>query len=108
MRIWDISPRLLCQKHLIAEHRELHAVYSVILNSKKGYSKHPETLRWYGKLPALYKRHELLVSEMKKRNYKHKSPLIKTKGSSFQKKFINTKIEQFKILKKKKCKCLLK
>ena len=35
MRVWDISPKILCQKHLIAEHRELHAVYSIILKNKK-------------------------------------------------------------------------
>lgn len=99
MRIWDLPPERLCRKHLLAEHRELHAIYSVITNNKKGYSRHPETIRWVGKLPALKKRHELLVIEMGKRKYRH--------GSSDQDKLINTIREQKKILKNKKCDCLL-
>ena len=64
MRIWDILPKKLCRNHLLGEHRELHAIWSVIVNGKTGYAKHPETLRWKGKLKALYCRHEALVIEM--------------------------------------------
>jgi hypothetical protein len=60
MRIWDISPELLCRNHLLGEHRELHAMWTIITENKKGHSKHPETLRWNGKLKAMYFRHELL------------------------------------------------
>ena len=42
---------------------------------KKGYSRHPETLRWRGRLEALKVRHDLLVSEMRLRGYKHHSPV---------------------------------
>ena len=66
MRIWDISPSKLCKNHLLGEHRELHAMWAVITEHKKGYSLHPETLRWNGKLKAMYQRHEKLVDEMKK------------------------------------------
>lgn len=45
MRIWDISPGKLCKNHLLGEHRELHAIWTVITENKKGYSKHPETIR---------------------------------------------------------------
>ena len=62
MRIWDIAPKKLCRNHLLGEHRELHAIWSVIVNGKKGYARHPETLRWMGKLKALYGRHEALVA----------------------------------------------
>ena len=48
MRIWDISSKNLCRKHLIAEHEELHSLWSIIINNKRGYSKHPETSRWRG------------------------------------------------------------
>ena len=37
MRIWDISPKNLCRKHLIAEHGELHSLWSIIINNKRGY-----------------------------------------------------------------------
>jgi len=46
MRIWDLSPKKLCRAHLLGEHRELHAIWSVLVNGKKGYARHPETWAW--------------------------------------------------------------
>jgi hypothetical protein len=57
------------------EHRELHAIWNILTQNKSGYSRHPETLRWKGKLAALYLRHEELVYEMISRNYHHKTEL---------------------------------
>lgn len=107
MRIWDISPSLLCRQHLLGEHRELHAIWSVVTKKKKGYSNHPETLRWIGKLKALYIRHKTLVQEMKKRRYNHKSnlPFHLAKGKKIQDIFVNTINQQVEILKKKNCPC---
>ena len=48
MRIWDVNPGYLNRQSLLGEHRELHAIVSIIKNNKKGYSRHPETLRWMG------------------------------------------------------------
>lgn len=109
MRIWDLPPSRLCRNHLLGEHRELHAIWSVITKKKNGYSLHPETIRWKGKLAALYVRHESLVNEMKIRGYSHKSPLEKrlAKGKIIQSDFVNTVKEQSKILRKKNCHCLL-
>jgi len=109
MRIWDISPKKLCRLHLLGEHRELHAIWSIIVNNKKGYSNHPETLRWNGKLKALYLRHEKLVKEMEIRGFNHKSPLdIKfAKGSNKQKEYIDSIEKQIRILRNKSCECLL-
>ena len=75
MRVWDLPAACLCRSHLLAEHRELHAIWSIILNGKKGYSRHPEVLRWRGKLLALHARHEEQVREMEARGYRHRSPL---------------------------------
>ncbi|MFA6325031.1 MAG: pyrimidine dimer DNA glycosylase/endonuclease V [Candidatus Paceibacterota bacterium] len=112
MRVWDIHPKHLCRKHLLAEHRELHGLWNILTihHGKGGYSRHPETLRWVGKEKALYQRHQSLVKEFKVRGYHHYSPLnikyIKdSKGG--QKFFINTIKEQKEILKKKPCECLL-
>ncbi len=107
MRIWDLSPTRLCRNHLLAEHRELHAIWSIIVNRKKGYSQHPETRRWYGKLKALYRRHELLVSEMKKRGYRHDSPLAKglAEGVGRQNVLIDSLEKQRQLLKDKGCSC---
>lgn len=73
MRVWDaISPSRLCRKHLLAEHRETLCIWSVITNGKKGYSKHPETVRFRHNLNALVYRHSKLVDEATKRGYHFK------------------------------------
>ncbi len=107
MRIWDLSPKKLCRNHLLGEHRELHAMWVVITQNKKGYSMHPETIRWKGKLNAMYLRHEDLVKEMISRGYSHKSPLDKCKatGDSVQDVFIDSLLKQILILKEKGCAC---
>lgn len=107
MRVWDIPPERLCDKHLLGEHREIHAIWTVITEGKKGYSKHPETLRWVGRLKALYLRHELVVKEMRRRGFAHNSPLDKRKavGSSNQETFVNTFEEQVRMLRLKGCSC---
>lgn len=107
MRIWDIEPRKLCRSHLLGEHRELHAIWIIITEQKKGYSLHPETIRWKGKLKALYIRHEKLVNEMECRGYNHLSPLNKKTavGKSKQDIFVDLPKKQIQILKKKGCQC---
>jgi hypothetical protein len=49
MRIWDIPPDKLCRNHLLGEHNELHAMWNILTQGKKGYSNHPETKRWVGR-----------------------------------------------------------
>lgn len=107
MRIWDIQPRKLCRNHLLGEHRELHAIWSVLTKNRKGYSKHPETLRWKGRLAALYLRHENIVAEMKKRGYSHKSSLDArlARGAERQSVFIDSRERQAALLRKKRCGC---
>jgi len=111
MRIWDISPKKLCRKHLLAEHRELHGLWNILTkhNARGGYSRHPETLRWVGKKRALYLRHQALVREFEKRGYRHKTFLEKklATGEKTQISFINTLSEQEEILKNKPCECFL-
>jgi len=48
MRVWDINPGYLNRQSLLGEHRELHGIISIIVNKKKGYANHPETVRWVG------------------------------------------------------------
>lgn len=103
MRIWDISPHKLCRQHLLGEHRELHAIWAVLTQNKKGYKNHPETLRWEGRLAALYLRHGAEVAEMQRRGYNHHSPLDVSlaTGNITQSVFLDTKKQQKKILKTK-------
>lgn len=107
MRVWDIEPSRLCRQHLLGEHREVHAVWAVLTQSKKGYAKHPETLRWIGRLRALYSRHEALVEEMQARGYNHRTPLDKqlATGKAVQDRFVDPPAMQLQLLKQKGCDC---
>lgn len=107
MRIWDVAPSFLCRKHLLAQHGELHSLWSIINNNKKGFSKHPETARWRGNLAALYLRHKKLEKEIIKRKCHHDSPLQKNfaVGGIGQQVLLQTKKEQKEILRDKNCGC---
>jgi len=105
MRIWDIPTEKLCRNHLLGEHSELHAIWLIITQDKKGYFHHPEVNRWKGKLKALYLKHDEIANEMKTRGYKHNSPLniVFAIGKDKQDELINSVDEQIKILGNKKC-----
>jgi hypothetical protein len=107
MRIWDVEPHRLCRNHLLGEHRELHAIWTILNEGQKGYSRHPETLRWQGKLKALYVRHEKLSAEMQMRGFQHNSPLDAklAVGKPLQDEFVDPLAKQLDILRKKGCKC---
>ena len=110
MRIWDIPCSKLCNKHLLGEHRELHCIWTFITTDKGGsYKKHPETLRWVGKLDALFWRHYEQKKEFEKRGFDHKSELPKdvVGDQGFQDKQWQTLSEQIEILKNKRCDCRL-
>ena len=107
MRIWDIPPSDLCRAHLLGEHRELHGLWNILTRGLVGYSRHPETRRWEGRLAALFARHEALVAEMERRGYNHASPLSAdlATGSSVQDVYIDTPEAQRRILRDKPCPC---
>lgn len=107
MRVWDVDPQKLCRKHLLGEHREIHAVFTVLNEDRSGYRNHPETLRWVGKLPALARRHDRVVEEMLRRGYNHRSPLPQVDGESEQRQLLITVAEQEQLLATKDCDCLV-
>ena len=107
MRIWDLEPAVLCDRHLLGEHRELHAIWSVLTNGRRGYANHPETLRWRGRLAALHARHEAQVAEMGRRGFRHASPLdlrLAT-GSPEQTELVDSLADQRARLIDKGCDC---
>ncbi len=107
MRVWDVPPEKLCRSHLLGEHREVHAVWSIITEGKRAYAHHPETKRWRGKLRALYLRHQADVAEMARRGYAHHSPLPEDQatGAGEQTDFVDSPEQQLEVLKAKGCAC---
>ena len=107
MRVWDIPPGRLCRNHLLGEHSELHAIWSILTKGKRGYSRHPEVLRWKGKLKALYLVHEQIASEMIRRGYSHASPLQEklATGSGVQDEKVDSVADQIRNLRGKRCDC---
>jgi hypothetical protein len=101
MRVWDVDPGYLNRQSLLGEHREIHAILSIITNNKKGYAHHPETLRWKDRLVALKHRHDLVVSEMRLRGYQHHSPVTVQGPSAWPDEFVDPPGRQFAILRHK-------
>ncbi|MFQ6758972.1 MAG: hypothetical protein D9V46_10260 [Deltaproteobacteria bacterium] len=102
MRVWDIHPGFLNRQSLLGEHREIHAIHTVLSQHKKGYSRHPETLRWQDHLPALWLRHEQVVAEMRLRGFNHFSPLPAPHTEIiWPSVFIDTPGRQFELLARK-------
>lgn len=103
MRIWDVAAGYLSRQSLLGEHRELHGLYSILVNSKTGYSQHPETRRWVGCEAALIRRHDLLVAEMRLRGYCDRTPLVRTRRERLRwpPLFVTVPGEQFALLDSK-------
>ena len=102
MRIWDINPGYLNNQSLLGEHRELHAIVSILSNNKKGYSKHPETLRWKRCGWALKQRHKLLKTEMLLRGFQDKTPVgLRSNKGKWPSMYIDKPGTQYKLLTKK-------
>ncbi len=72
MRMWQIDPKLLCKKHLLGEHYEIH-------KHKHNFEKHHSISGRISPIvliePQNMKiRHDELVKEMIQRGYNHNSP----------------------------------
>lgn len=102
MRIWDIDPGYLNRQSLLGEHRELHGMVSIFVNGRRGYSNHPETLRWVGRGWALRQRHRLLAAEMTLRGYHDRSPVsLDDHPQQWPASYIDPPAGQFRLLAEK-------
>lgn len=72
MRMWIINPKWLCRKHLLGEHYELHKLVGSI---NKGKSIDGYIEKGLVDTSQIKERHDILVDEMERRGYKHKSPM---------------------------------
>ena len=71
MRQWLCDPKILCRKHLLGEHVEIHMFVGHINKGKKVTKFLSNNLL---EVESLESRHEELVKEMESRGYKHNSP----------------------------------
>lgn len=71
MRMWMVSPKTMCRKHLLGEHVECHMLLGSLKRNKK-----LGKLEEFVEPRMLQKRHDALAKEMLRRGYKHKSPLV--------------------------------
>ncbi len=102
MRLWDVHPGYLNRQSLLGEHRELHGLVAVVVGMKKGYARHPETLRWAGYGWALRQRHRLLVCEMALRGYAHRSPVVtRSAKGAWPPVYVDPPGEQYRLLRGK-------
>ena len=107
MRIWHAKlVPILCRQHLLGVWREGLGCYSIIVNDKEGYSKHPAVVEFKNRPQTLYNRLRLIRNEMLKRGYKPKALpeplLISVNGKIKQWQSLK---EQIEILQSKKCNC---
>lgn len=102
MRIWDVHCGYLNRQSLLGEHRELHGMVSILVHGKKGYARHPETLRWANYTWALKIRHQQLAEEMGLRSYRDRSPVTTQQNrGAWPDGYIDEPHEQFNILAQK-------
>ena len=109
MRVYDLPEDCQCYRHLNGMHHEIHTIYGVHLKGLKGYSHHPETIRWQGRLWALRLKHDRVVTELQRRwpDYQHRSPLTLVFDCAEYPPRINSLEEQITDLVDKGCGCIL-
>ena len=71
--MWNVNPKIMCRKHLLGEHVEMHMFLGSIIH---GRSLDGFLQKGLVEVHNIKQRHDQLVSEMIDRGYNHKSPLI--------------------------------
>ena len=79
MRMWNVTPSIMCRQHLLGEHAETHMFVGAI---KRGTSLFGYTSANLFDKATLKERHEALVKEMESRGMLHMSPLEDVEGPS--------------------------
>lgn len=72
MRMWKVDPKLLCKKHLLGEHVEMHMFVGSLNRGIKHYGYVAQGLV---EVHRIKERHDALVTEMTRRGIDHKTPL---------------------------------
>ena len=72
MRMWMVNPKRMCKQHLLGEHVELHMLVGSL---RRGRSIDGFLAKRLLEPSSLRSRHAALVAEMRRRGYRHRSPL---------------------------------
>lgn len=72
MRMWKVDPKVLCTKHLLGEHVEMHMFVGTI---RKGVSMDGYIVGGLVETQHIKSRHDELAAEMVRRGMNHKSPM---------------------------------
>ena len=73
MRMWNVPPEVMCRKHLLGEHVEMHMATGSI---QKGISMKGYVDGGLLELHNIFWRHEELAEELTRRGYNHHSPMV--------------------------------
>lgn len=73
MRLWNVPPAIMCRKHLLGEHVEIHMFVGAI---RKGISMAGFLKAGVLQYDLLKPRHEAIVDEMASRGYNHNTPWV--------------------------------
>ena len=104
MRMWMINTKLLCRKHLLGEHNEIHKHRHCFVkkHSIKGRIEPNIQIE-----PAsMQSRHDELAQEMLNRGYNHKSDYIQPDISYLSEKHRLAKVDKIISIKDLKKRCL--
>ena len=73
MRMWMVPPEVMCRKHLLGEHVEIHMMVGS-LRRGRSIAGHLERGQLEPRVAQV--RHRALAAEMRSRGYHHASPLL--------------------------------
>ncbi len=72
MRMWMINPELLCKKHLLGEHGEIHKHRHNFVKQHRITKRISPVVQI--EPSSMESRHDMLAAEMIRRGYNHSSP----------------------------------
>lgn len=72
MRDWGVNPKVMCRKHLLGNHAELHMLAGTLVKgvSIKGYLE-----KGIVEVHNIRSHHDAIAEEMVRRGYRHDSPM---------------------------------
>ena len=96
-RMWMTDETKMCRQHLLGEHKEIHQFVGTLKKKMRvdGYVKGNCI-----EIDSIISRHDILVSEMQKRGYNHKSPIESEDDINEIISYLPNDIKRFKIDKR--------